>query len=172
MPSYKADKKAANIPAATVDINNATKIIPPPPPTPPVGMETDTPGNTGSHVLVKYLAKHVRYPAIDHDKRIGGRVIAAFDVVDGKITNPEIVRSIEPVMDGELLRAIKAYNGKLDLKNGRYSIPLSFELIDSKNNKVSHLPEGVTANKPVNQSNGFSTSVGLDEVVVVGMVND
>jgi TonB family protein len=173
MPSYKADKKAANIPATTVDINNATKIIPPPPPTPPVGMQADTPGNAANHLLVKYLARHVRYPTIDHDKHIGGRVIAAFDVVDGKITDPEIVRGVEPVMDGELLRAIKAYDGTLDLKNGRYSIPLSFQVINSKNNQVvSHLPEANSTDKLVKQSNSFSTAVSLDEVVVVTYTND
>jgi len=173
MRPYKTNKEATNIPATTVDINDATKLTPPPPPTPPVSMQADTPGNTANHVLVKYLAKHVRYPTIDHDKHIGGRVIAAFNVVDGKITDPEIVRGVEPVMDGELLRAIKAYNGTLDLKNGRYSIPLSFQVINSKNNQVvSHLPEANAADKPVKQSNSFSTAVSLDEVVVVTFTND
>ncbi|QEC75000.1 M56 family metallopeptidase [Mucilaginibacter ginsenosidivorax] len=173
MAPYNTDKKGATLPPAPAEIKDAAKLPPPPPPVPPVGLETDTPGNTANHVLVKYLAKHVRYPTIDHDKHIGGRVIAAFDVVDGKITGPEIVRGVEPVMDGELLRAIKAYDGTLDLKNGRYSIPLSFQVINSKNNQVvSHLPEANAPDKPVKQSNSFSTAVSLDEVVVVTYTND
>jgi len=170
MAPYKADKKAANLPAAPVEIKDATKLPPPPPPAPPVSMQTDTSIRTTTDVFCKYVARNVRYPAIDRDKKIGGRVIAAFDVVDGKITDPEIVRGVEPVMDGELLRAIKAYDGTLDLKNGHYSIPTLFQVVDYKGSNqvvVSHLPEANTADKPIKQSAGFSTAVSLNEVVIV-----
>ncbi|WDF80125.1 energy transducer TonB [Mucilaginibacter sp. KACC 22773] len=170
MPPYKTNKKATNVPAAQVEINHTTKLPPPPPPAPPVSMQADTPIHATTDVFNKYVARNVRYPAIDRDKKIGGRVIAAFDVVDGKINDPQIVRGVEPVMDGELLRAIKAYDGTLDLKDGHYSIPTLFQVVDYKGSNqvvVSHLPEANTADKPAKQSAGFSTAVSLNEVVIV-----
>jgi TonB family protein len=70
IPPYKANKKATNIPAPTVDINEANKLMPPPPPTPPVGMQADTPVRTTTDAFYKYVAKTVRYPKVEYDKRI------------------------------------------------------------------------------------------------------
>jgi hypothetical protein len=182
MADYKTNKKTTNIPAAPTLINDVTKLPPPPLPAPPavnIKPAVAKPAPPDFAAFYKYIAKSVRYPAIDYEKHIGGRVIATFDIIDGKIIDPKIVRGVEPVMDGELLRVLKAYDGSLDLTAGHYSMPVSFQLIDSKNNQVAHLPKNYTndnqkspADKPIKQSTEFSTSLSLDEVVVVGYIND
>lgn len=175
MAPYKTNKKATNIPAAQVVINDATKLPPPPPPAPPVGMQADTPIRTTTDAFYKYVAKTVRYPAVEHDKHIGGRVIIAFNIVDGKITDPKITRPLTPAMDGEVLRSVKAFNGSLDLKPGYYSMPLSFSLVDSKNNQVAYLPKTTAADNPTPKVDVYITpkpSIPLDEIAVVGYVND
>jgi hypothetical protein len=183
MADYKTYKKITNIPAAPAIINEVTKL-PPPPPSAPLALNikaaVEQPAPPDLAAFYKYIAKSVRYPSIDYEKHIGGRVIATFDIVDGKIIDPKIVRGVEPVMDGEFLRVLKAYDGSLDLAAGHYSMPVSFQLIDSKNNQVAHLPKNhtndnqkSTADKPItNQTTDFSTSLSLDEVVVVGYIND
>ncbi len=182
MANYKADKKPANIPATPILIEHAGKLPPPPVPPPAINVipVVEKPAQPDLATFYEYIAKHVHYPAIDREKRIGGRVIATFDIVDGKITDPTIVRSVEPVMDGEFLRVLKAYDGILDLKAGHYSMPVSFQLFDSNNKQVAaHLPENYTtvgqkstADKPIKPSTGFSTSLMLDEVVIVTYLKD
>jgi beta-lactamase regulating signal transducer with metallopeptidase domain len=165
-----ADKKAVNLPAP-VQINDATKLPPPPAPAPPVSMQADTPIRTTTDAFYKYMAKTVRYPAAEHDKHIGGRVIVAFDVVDGKITDPKVVRTLTPAMDGEVLRSVKAFDGTLDLKPGYYSMPLSFTLLDSKDNQIAHLPEAAaTDNQTSTTGNHIKSkpSISLNEIAVVG----
>jgi hypothetical protein len=176
MAPYKADKKAADIPPSPVQINDATKLPPPPPPVAPAKNAAIEKGAIPDlSEFYKYIGKHVRYPTIDRNNRIGGRVIASVEIVDGKITNPQISRGIETVMDGEVLRVIKAYDATLDLKNGTYIIPVSFQLVDDKNNQVAHLPETIASDKQTTTtdntaktSNSFSTAVALDEVVIMG----
>ena len=181
MAEYKTNKKATNIPTAPAVINDVIKLPPPPPPAPPannIRPAIEKPAPPDFTAFYKYIAKSVRYPAIDRKNLISGRVIATFDIIDGKIINPKIVRGVEPVMDGELLRVLKAYDGSLDLTAGHYSMPVSFQLIDSKTNQVVHLPENKandqksTAAKPIEQSTGFSTPLSLDEVVIVGYIKD
>lgn len=177
IPKPNADKKATNIPQSPTEINDATKLPPPPSPAAPEPANATT-SQSNVNEFYKYLGKHIRYPAIDRNNHIGGRVIASIDIVDGKITNPQITRGVEPVMDGEALRVVTAYDSTIDLKNGHYVIPMAFQLVDKKNNVVSHLPEPVSTSdqkivgaKPDNQPSGFSTAVGLNEVVIVGYAN-
>ncbi|WP_184541696.1 M56 family metallopeptidase [Mucilaginibacter sp. FT3.2] len=153
--------------------------IPVPPPAINIKQTDATPAQPDLAIFYKYLAQHIRYPAVDFENRIGGRLIASFDVVGGKITDPQIVRGLEPAMEGEILRVIKNYDDKLDLKDSHYVIPVSFQLVDSKNNQVAHLPQAnttdkqkATVDKPVKQANSFSTAVSLDEVVIVGYAKD
>jgi beta-lactamase regulating signal transducer with metallopeptidase domain len=174
-PDAMADQKVPNLPPAQVEINDASKLPPPPPPAPPVSMQADTPIRTTTDAFYKYVAKTVRYPAVEHDKHIGGRVIIAFNIVDGKITDPKITRPLTPAMDGEVLRSVKAFNGSLDLKPGYYSMPLSFSLVDSKNNQVAYLPKTTAADNPTPKVDVYITpkpSIPLDEIAVVGYVND
>lgn len=174
----KADKKAAVV-QTPVQINDATKLPPPPPPAPPVkDAAIEKSSSPDLSEFYKYVGKHVRYPAIDRNNRIGGRVIASVEVIDGKFTNPQISRGVETIMDGEVLRVIKAYDGTLDLKNGTYVIPISFQLVDDKNNQVGHLPDAkaydkqkTATDKTAKTSNSFSTAVALDEVVIMGYIS-
>lgn len=172
MAPYNADKKATNLPAP-VQINDATKL--PPPPAPPVSLQADTSIRTTTDAFYKYVAKTVRYPAAERNKHIGGRVILAFNIIDGKITDPKVVRTLTPAMDGEVLRSVKAFDGTLDLKPGYYSMPLSFSLVDSKDNQVAHLPETTAADNqaPMTANHVASKpSISLNEIVVVGYVKD
>ncbi|MDN3579873.1 M56 family metallopeptidase [Mucilaginibacter flavus] len=173
--SHDADKKPAEIPASA-PIKDATKLPPPPPPVAPVqDVVAAIPSDPDLSDFYKYVGKHVRYPTIDYNNRIGGRVITTVDVVDGKITNPKVVRGIEPVMNGEVLRVLNEFDGKLDLKNGHYSIPVAFELLDPKNNQVAHAPETPatdTQKAATDKPSEFSTTVSLNQIVVVGYVTD
>jgi len=170
-----ADQKAPNVPVAPPELNDAAKLPPLPPPALPVSMQADTPIRTTTDAFYKYIAKTVRYPAVEHDEHIGGRVIITFNIVDGKITDPKIVRTLTPAMDGEVLRSVKAFNGSLDLKPGYYSMPLSFTLIDSKDNQVAHLPKATAADNQTPKVDVYITSklsMSLNEIAVVGYVNN
>jgi TonB family protein len=182
MATGAKDLKAANViapPAAPVGITDANKLPPPPPPAPPIGIQADTPGQAANNVFGKYVARNIHYPALARDRRIGGRVIVAFNIVDGKITDPEIKRSLDPAMDEEVLRVVNSFNGQLDLKPGYYSVPVSFTLVDKNGQQVAHLPatieehnSALTANKPATARPVSHPSLSLNEVVAVAYTTD
>ena len=170
------DLKAANALAPPAVPNPIAQLPPPPPPAEMTGTATQI--DTTGIVLTKYVAKTVRYPAREFESRIGGRVIVAFNVVDGKISNLKITRPLSQAIDNELLRSLKAFNGQLNLKPGYYSLPVSFSLVDKNDQQVSHLPATIensnktlAANKPVSDYASSKPSLSLNEVVVVGYIN-
>lgn len=58
--------------------------------------------------VAKYLAYNIKYPVQAQEGRIQGRIITRFIVsAKGKITNLEIVRSVDPILDEEAYRVIK-----------------------------------------------------------------
>lgn len=102
----------------------------------------------GSGALISYLGTNVKYPKECHEKGIQGRVIVQFVVdVDGSVTDAQIVRSVDPLLDAEALRVVsgmpKWTPGK---QNGevvrmRYYLPLMFKL-DGVNGKTEPKAEG------------------------------
>ena len=89
----------------------------------------------GQGVMMKYLAANIKYPASAVKAKKQGRVIVAFVIQkDGSVTNARIVRSVDPELDAEALRIVKAMpnwtpgtqDGKLVDVN--YTIPVVFSL--------------------------------------------
>lgn len=89
----------------------------------------------GNVKLMEYIGSHLQYPKVAQDKGIQGRVIVSFVVnTDGSISDAEIVRSLDPSCDEEVLRLVNSMPrwipGKTDGKNVRvqYTMPLMFKM--------------------------------------------
>ena len=91
------------------------------------------PGGVGK--LMEYVSMNVRYPKEAESKSIQGRVIITFVIEkDGSIEDAEVVKSVDPALDAEALRVVKAMPkwtpGKQDGKPIRvkYTMPITFAL--------------------------------------------
>ena len=91
------------------------------------------PGGTDS--LLDYLRKNIKYPALCRENNVQGRVVVSFIIdTDGSITEAEVVRSVDPLLDAEALRTISQMPAwKPGKKNGntvrvQYSVPINFRL--------------------------------------------
>lgn len=63
----------------------------------------------GMAELMKYLQKSIKYPSISQENGVQGRVIVQFVVnKDGSIVDPVVIRSVDPYLDKEALRVVKA----------------------------------------------------------------
>jgi len=89
----------------------------------------------GGDALFKFISQNLRYPV--SEPHLQGKVICKFIVnTDGSVSNPEIIRSLDPEYDKEAMRIVRSFPkfipGKQDGKNIRviYRLPISF--IDSK----------------------------------------
>lgn len=89
----------------------------------------------GVNACVNFIKENVRYPAEAAAKGVQGRVIVQF-VVDeeGAISNPRIVRSVDPALDAEAIRVIKLMpKWKPGMQRGqavkvKYTLPVTFNL--------------------------------------------
>lgn len=89
----------------------------------------------GDVACMKWLSENVKYPAEAVEKGIKGRVIVQFVVTkDGKITDAEVARSVDPLLDAEALRAIRSMPdwepAQRDGQNitVKYTLPITFSL--------------------------------------------
>lgn len=89
----------------------------------------------GQRVMMKYLAANIKYPASAVKAKKQGRVIVAFVIQkDGSVAKARIAKSVDPELDAEALRIVKAMPnwtpGTQDGKpvNVRYTIPVVFSL--------------------------------------------
>lgn len=89
----------------------------------------------GDAALFKFLNDNIKYPVIAQENGIHGRVICQFVVNrDGSIVDVEVVRSVDPSLDKEAIRVIKAMPnwapGKQRGKAVRvkYTLPVNFRL--------------------------------------------
>ena len=93
----------------------------------------------GNHALFQFIKDNQRYPQIAKESGIQGRVILQF-VVDetGKVSDPKVLRSVDPSLDAEAIRIVKAMPrwtpGMQDGKAVavRYTLPVNFSLGDKK----------------------------------------
>ena len=99
----------------------------------------------GPQALFKFLSENVHYPAEAEKAGIQGRVIATFVVEkDGSISQPTVVKSVDPLLDAEAVRVISAMPNWIPGKqNGKvvrvkYTVPLSFNL-DGRGEEIDHL---------------------------------
>ena len=99
----------------------------------------------GIEAMMTFLRDNLKYPAELAEQNIQGRVIVQF-VVDkeGNVTNPTVMRSVDPQLDAEALRVVKAMPkwtpGKVGGKavNVKYTLPVTFAL-SAKNDKKDGL---------------------------------
>lgn len=88
-----------------------------------------------SENIMEFLARNIRYPVVDQNAGISGRVIVQFVVdVDGSITDIQIVRGVSPTIDREARRVVGLMqNWTPGHQNGtpvrvRYTLPITFRL--------------------------------------------
>lgn len=91
------------------------------------------PGGEGA--LMEWLNKHIHYPAIAQENGVEGRVIVQFVVGrDGSVSDVNVVRSVDPSLDQEAKRVVRAMPkwipGKQNGKsvNCKYTLPVTFRL--------------------------------------------
>lgn len=89
----------------------------------------------GNAELMSFLAKNIKYPTIAQENGTQGRVIVQFVVEkDGSIADARVARGVDPYLDKEALRVIKAMPhwipGKQNGKAVRvkYTVPVMFKL--------------------------------------------
>ena len=89
----------------------------------------------GMQECMKFLGKNIKYPPQAKENGIQGRVIVTFVIMkDGSITNANVVRGVDPLLDKEALRVVnlmpKWKPGKQRGKavNVKYTIPVMFRL--------------------------------------------
>lgn len=89
----------------------------------------------GTSELMRFLANNIKYPAIAAENSIEGRVVIRFVVgKDGKVSDINVLRSLDPSCDKEAIRVIKAMpNWIPGMQNGRkvavyYTLPVLFKL--------------------------------------------
>jgi protein TonB len=92
----------------------------------------------GEQVLLRWIAKNIKYPSIAIENEIQGIVFVNFVVDrDGGISNARVLRSVDPLLDEEALRVVKLLPkwepGKQRGKPVRvsYTIPIHFRLQQS-----------------------------------------
>lgn len=89
----------------------------------------------GIDKMMEFLSKNIQYPAEAQKEQIEGRVIIQFIVdAEGNITNPKILRGVNPLLDNEAMRVTLAMpkwipgrqNGKA--VPTKYTYPVQFKL--------------------------------------------
>lgn len=89
----------------------------------------------GPDALLEFMRKNINYPADAREKDIQGRVLVTFIVnKDGSLTEPEVVKSVDPLLDAEALRLISVMpKWKPGTQRGKpvrtkYTLPVNFRL--------------------------------------------
>lgn len=100
----------------------------------------------GMQAMMKYLSTNVKYPVEAQKKGVSGRVIIQFVVMeDGTLGQEKVVRGVDPLLDEEALRVVKAMPkwtpGVADGKTVkvRFTIPVMFSLSKKKNDHAPNM---------------------------------
>ena len=123
--------------------NDIAVAAPPPPPAPKPEVANKVfdvveempsfPGGQGA--LMAFLSSNIKYPVVAQENGVQGRVIVGFVVEkDGSISDVKVMRSVDPSLDREALRVVKAMpKWKPGKQNGsavrvKYTVPVVFRL--------------------------------------------
>ena len=123
--------------------NDIAVAAPPPPPAPKPEVSTKVfdvveempsfPGGQGA--LMAFLSSNIKYPVVAQENGVQGRVIVGFVVErDGSISDVRVMRSVDPSLDREAQRVVKAMpKWKPGKQNGsavrvKYTVPVVFRL--------------------------------------------
>lgn len=89
----------------------------------------------GPSALMQWLSENVKYPVVAQENGVQGRVVVSFVVErDGSITDVKVVRGVDPSLDKEASRVVKAMPRWIPGKqNGsavrvKYNVPVAFRL--------------------------------------------
>ncbi len=89
----------------------------------------------GDAALLKYVADHIRYPAMAQENNVHGRVVVQFVVTKtGAVGEVKVVRGKDPDLDKEAVRVVKTLPkfvpGKMNghAVNVWYTLPIQFKL--------------------------------------------
>lgn len=89
----------------------------------------------GDLALRKYIANAIKYPVIAQENGIQGKVYVTFVVgKDGRVTNAQIARGVDPSLDKEALRVVNSLpKWKPGMQRGKpvnvsYTVPINFVL--------------------------------------------
>lgn len=151
-------------PPPPIESRKKVKRIPPPPPIQKLSDVNNADQDKSLKALYTHLGRTVRYPAVAFESDKQGRVILTFNVEDKKVSNIKIIRGLMPIMDGEVVRAMNDFDKPLNLKNGKYSMPVLFAITNNGNEpdvKKEYPATGYTLTK------GETTTI-LNEVVIMG----
>ncbi len=128
---------------ASTTTQEGVKIDAPPPPPPPVDEETydlaavqEQPEFQGGMAqMYAYLQKNAKYPDMEFDAGIQGKVFIEFVVErDGSVEDVKVRRGVSPGLDKEALRVVRSMPkwspGKMNGKavKVRFTIPVDFKL--------------------------------------------
>ena len=90
----------------------------------------------GDKALFEYLGNNIKYPKIEIQRGVEGRVYVEFVVgKKGEITDVKVLRGVSEALDAEAIRVVKAMPNWLPGKQKgravkvRYKMPISFKLI-------------------------------------------
>ena len=110
----------------------------------------------GDHALFMYLGQSIKYPVEAQKNGIQGRVICSFMInKDGNIADVIVKRGVDPNLDAEAIRVIKAMPawtpGTQRGKNVRvqYTLPINFKLSGDKVDRAENSLSAVMVNKPL-----------------------
>ena len=123
--------------------NDIAFAAPPPPPAPKPEVANKVfdvveempsfPGGQGA--LMAFLSSNIKYPVVAQENGVQGRVIVGFVVEkDGSISDVKVMRSVDPSLDREAQRVVKAMpKWKPGKQNGsavrvKYTVPVVFRL--------------------------------------------
>ena len=89
----------------------------------------------GQAALFEWLSKNIKYPVVAEENGVQGRVIVTFVVErNGSITDVQVVKSVDPSLDKEAVRVVKAMPHWIPGKqNGsavrvKFTVPVTFRL--------------------------------------------
>ena len=118
--------KAEVTAAVTEDVNKVFDAV---------EVQASYPG--GMDKFYSYLQKTMKYPAVDRENNVTGKVYVKFIVnLDGSLTDVEAVRSPSQTLSDEAIRVVKGSNKwKPGIQNGRpvrsyFTVPINFTLGD------------------------------------------
>ncbi len=119
----------------------------------------------GETALMQWLSQNITYPTTAEKNGVQGRVIVRFAIgKDGAVCDPEIFRSIDPALDNEALRVIKAMpKWKPGMQKGvpvavNFTLPITFRLPEKtkdvkpeerhKNSEILKAKEVISEERP------------------------
>ncbi|MCQ2973715.1 MAG: energy transducer TonB [Bacteroidales bacterium] len=101
--------------------------------------ELETEYSNEENELIKYICENIKYPKEAEENGIEGVVYVKFIIDEnGKVTNPEIIKNVDPLLDKEALRVVESMtdwtsdNYPNIIRKGTKIIPIKFKLEDYK----------------------------------------